>query len=345
MHDVMPTGIWPHNPLPPRQGNGHTRHALSIQSLARTWPSIGYHYSSCLHNAKLHRSFPASLCQQSRNASSHQPHHYWLAWGHQGSPLSPLPILATQRDSHHQGWSGPVRWGTCHSSCQVQQCQSTACLASTLSYTHWHQASISSRAVVPVLTQNNHSGQDLWQQPISHTSPWEDWHMLWSCQITGWQTQQNTCAIVCWSTSWNIWHPQKDLGFLLLWYVSYHGTAIKYAPHTAVHGDTFMNTVSKQSTLSQVAQLPHHRLQLDTASQWHNLHHPHLHSTCSPHPLHLQHQQLRWTRLQLFLPCQLSKRTPQHQCLWHPMPHLCSHEDQAVPAWHPDTWSRKSRNY
>ena len=28
-------------------------------------------------------------------------------------------------------------------------------------------------------------------------------------------------------------------------------------PHTAAHGDTSMNTVSKQPTLSQVAQLPH----------------------------------------------------------------------------------------
>ena len=33
-----------------------------------------------------------------------------------------------------------------------------------------------------------------------------------------------------------------------------------------------MNTVSKWSTLSQVAQLPHCRPQLNTAFQWHNLH-------------------------------------------------------------------------
>ena len=32
--------------------------------------------------------------------------------------LSPLPVLATQRDSDHQGQSGPVRWGTHHFSCQ-----------------------------------------------------------------------------------------------------------------------------------------------------------------------------------------------------------------------------------
>ena len=142
--------------------------------------------------------------------------------------------------------------------------------------------------------------------------------------------------------------PSERFGFLLLWYVSYHETAIKYTPamvpHTAVCRDTFVNAVSKWSTLSQVAQLPYCRLQQDTTSQWHNLHCPHLHNACNPHPLHLQHWQPRQTRLQLFLPCQLFKRTPQHQCLWHRMPHLCSHEDPAMPTWHPDAWSRKSKN-
>ena len=349
MHDATPTGIWPHNQLMPRQGNGHTRHTLSIQSLARPWPSIGYCYPPCPHNASLQGSLPAGLHQQSRNASSHQPHHYWLAQGHQGSPLSPLPVLATQRDSHCWGQSGLVRWSTHHSSCwkgespastasissrnnkvtvacmwkfllawhqqghwrscppvwnlhpipesefcstphtythtimpmadvcytylhtrrswppgsgqllleddlhsicstwpeqcqqgcltaerdvlrawhpqspslwqwptickcpvcwllyilghhtcnlkstlptiqwicwgmhqvyqtctpmsQVQQCWSTAFPISTLSYTHQHQTSIPSRAVVPVPAQNNHSGQDMQQWPISHTSP------------------------------------------------------------------------------------------------------------------------------------------------------------------------------
>ena len=143
--------------------------------------------------------------------------------------------------------------------------------------------------------------------------------------------------------------PCKRFGFLLLWYMSYHGTAIKYAPamvpHTSACGDTFVNAVSKQLTLSQVAQLPHFRLQQDTTSQWHNLHHPHLHHTCSPHPLHLQHWKPRWTRFQLFLPCQLFKRMSWNQCLWHPMPHLCSHKDPAMPTWHPNAWSRKSKNY
>ena len=64
-----------------------------------------------------------------------------------------------------------------------------------------------------------------------------------------------------------------------------------------------------------------------------------------PHTLHLQHWQPRWTRPQLFLPHQLFKGTPWHQCLWHSMPHLCSHEDRAMPTWYPDAWSRKSKNY
>ena len=143
--------------------------------------------------------------------------------------------------------------------------------------------------------------------------------------------------------------PSEIFGFLLLWYMSYHRTAIKYAPamvpHTAACGDTFMNTVSKWSTLSQVAQLPHIRFWLDTTSQQHNLHHPHLHSTCSPHLLYLQHQQPWWIRLQPFLPHQLFKGMPQHQCLQHAMPNLCCHEDPAMPTWHPDAWSRKSKNF
>ena len=51
--------------------------------------------------------------------------------------------------------------------------------------------------------------------------------------------------------------PSERFGFLLLWYVSSQGTAIKYAPamapHTASCGDTFVNAVSEQPTLSQVA--------------------------------------------------------------------------------------------
>ena len=73
-----------------------------------------------------------------------------------------------------------------------------------------------------------------------------------------------------------MYDTSERFGFLLLWYMSYHGTAIKYAPamvpHTATCGDTFVNAVSKQLTLSQVAQLPHSRLWLDTTSQQHNLH-------------------------------------------------------------------------
>ena len=126
MHDAMPAGIWPHNPLLPRQGNGHTRHTLSIQSPARPQPSIGYCYPPCLHNTNPQGSFPASLHQWPRNVGSHWPHHHWLAQGHQGSPSSPLSKLATQRFPHHWGWSSPVRWSTHHSSCQKGESPASA---------------------------------------------------------------------------------------------------------------------------------------------------------------------------------------------------------------------------
>ena len=71
---------------------------------------------------------------------------------------------------------------------------------------------------------------------------------------------------------------------------------------------------------------------------------PQLHSIWSPHLLQLQHQQPRWAKTQLSLPHQLFKKMPHHQCLWHPMLHLCSLKGLAVPAWHLDTWSRKSEN-
>ena len=64
--------------------------------------------------------------------------------------------------------------------------------------------------------------------------------------------------------------PFERFGFLLLWYMSSHRTAIKYAPamvpHTTAHGDTSVNAVSRQPTLSPVAQLPHCRLCWDPAS-------------------------------------------------------------------------------
>ena len=105
----MPAGIWPHNPLLPRQGNGHTRHTLLIQSLARPWFSIGYHYPSCPHNANLHGSFPASLCWWSRNESSCQPHHHWLARGHQEVP-HPLRPYWQHRETLNVE-DGLVLWG------------------------------------------------------------------------------------------------------------------------------------------------------------------------------------------------------------------------------------------
>ena len=62
-------------------------------------------------------------------------------------------------------------------------------------------------------TQNNHSGQDMQQQPISHASPWADWYTLRSCQITGWQTQQTLAPmyagqpVATYDTLLKIWVP------------------------------------------------------------------------------------------------------------------------------------------
>ena len=100
---------------------------------------------------------------------------------------------------------------TCTPMSQGQWCWSTAGPASTLHYTHQHQDSIPSGAIVPMPTLNNHSGQDMQQWPVSHTSSWADQHMLRSHQITGWQMQQNTCTTVCWSAHCDVWHTLQVL--------------------------------------------------------------------------------------------------------------------------------------
>ena len=75
------------------------------------WPSIGYCYLSCPHNAKPQRNFSASLHQWPRNVSSFWPHHYWLAQGHQGSPPTPSAHTGnTERPSSlRMVWSCKVK--------------------------------------------------------------------------------------------------------------------------------------------------------------------------------------------------------------------------------------------
>ena len=99
-----------------------------------------------------------------------------------------------------------------------------------------------------------------------------------------------------------------------------------------------VDTVPSGTTATLQVPTWHHFLVIQPAP-------PHLHSACILHLLHLQHWQPRQTRLQLFLPHQLFKGMPQHQCLWHPMPHLCHHKDPTMPTWHWDAWSRRSNNY
>ena len=155
---------------------------------------------------------------------------------------------------------------------QVQWCRSTSCLTSTPSYTNQHHClPSSSRAVVPMPTQDNHS-------QLRYATATHQPHKSMSRLTTGSESakaQAEKCSktlasLVCLSTSCNIWHPSKRFGFLLLWYASCHGTAIKYAPamvpHTTACGGTSVNAVWKQQTLSQVAQLQHHRLWQDPTS-------------------------------------------------------------------------------
>ena len=168
-----------------------------------------------------------------------------------------------------------ICWGmhqvcqTCSPTSQIQWCWSTSCLTSTLSYTHRHQASISSRAVVPMPTQDNHSSLDLQQPPISHTHPWADCTCSESAKAQAYKCSKILGPLYA-GQSVATCDTLQIFGFLLLWYTSYHGTAIKYAPamvpHTTVHGDTSLNKVWKQPTLSQVAPLPHLRLWQDTTS-------------------------------------------------------------------------------
>ena len=160
--------------------------------------------------------------------------------------------------------------------------------------------------------------------------------------------QQNTWTTVCWSTSYHIWHPLKDLGSC---YCDTHPTMEQLS---STHQQWFHIPPCMETPLWMQCQSSWH------CPKWHNCHTagsdktpllssttcitPHLHHACSPHLLHLQHWQPRWNRLQLFLPCQLFRRMPSHQCLQHLMPHLCSHGGPAMPAWHQDAWSRRSRN-
>ena len=199
------------------------------------------------------------------------------------------------------------------------------------------------------LTQNNHSSQDPQQQSIIHTCPWADWHTLWSHQITGWQTQQNTCATVCWSTSCNVWHPQKDMDSC------YCDTCPITEQLSSMHQQWFHILLHAETPSWMQCQSSWH------CPKWHNCHttgsdkRPLLSGTACSAPtstVHASHTHCTWNTGNPEEPgpscschTSCSKECPRHQHLWHPMPHLCNHEDLAMPTWHPDAWSRKSKNY
>ena len=209
---------------------------------------------------------------------------HWLLyiWGHNTQNLkSALPTIQWICWDMHQVCQ------TCTPMSQVQQCQSTAHLASTLEL---HLSTPSFHLQQSCCT-NADSEQPFWPRSTTMTHhPYKSVSRLTHALKPPNHRLTNAAKHLCHCMLVNqlqcMTHSER-FGFLLLWYMSYHGTAIKYAPamvpHTATCRETFVNTVSKQSTLSQVAQLPHHRLQLDTASQQPNLHH----ATCTVHAAHI----------------------------------------------------------
>ena len=103
---------------------------------------------------------------------------------------------------------------------QVQWCWSIACLASTLSYAHWHQASIPSRAIVLALTQNNHSMAKICNNDPSstqvHVSRSTHPLKLPNHRLTNVAKHLYHCMLV---NQLQHMTPSEKSGFLLLWYM------------------------------------------------------------------------------------------------------------------------------
>ena len=113
MHDAMPAGIWPHNLLLPRQGNGHTRHTLSIQSPTFHWISLS---DACImpdHKEAFQQAFISDPEMQALTDLmvtgwpkdiKEVPHPLCPYWQH--------------RVTLQWGQSSPARWSTHHPSCK-----------------------------------------------------------------------------------------------------------------------------------------------------------------------------------------------------------------------------------
>ena len=148
--------------------------------------------------------------------------------------------------------------------------------------------------------------------------------------------------VATYNTLWKIWVPATVIHFL---------PCNSYQVHTSNGSHILLHM---EAPLWMQCQSSWH------CPKWHNCHttgsvKTPLHSritcitcTCTMHAAHLcctcNTGNPDETGPQLFLPCQLFRRMPWHQCLQHPMPQLCSPKDLAMPTWHQDAWSRRSRN-
>ena len=159
--------------------------------------------------------------------------------------------------------------------------------------------------------------------------------------------QQNTCATVCWSTSCNIWHPLKDLGSC---YCDMHPTMEQLS---SMHHQWFHILPCMDTPLWMQCQSSWH------CPKWHNHHTAGskktllfsgatcITPTCTMHAAHIcctcttGNPDETGSSCSCHVHC--SEECPSTNACEHPMPHLCSHEDPAMPTWHQDAWSRRSR--
>ena len=247
-----------------------------------------------------------------------------------------------------------IHWGmhqvhqTCTPKSQIQWCQSPACLASTPSYTHWHQASISSTAVVPMPTQKTIPAKICNNDP----STIQVHEQIDICSEAA-KSQADKCSktlvplyagqpVAMYDTLWRIWVPATVI--CILPWNSYqvcssngstyccmwrhlHECSAK-AVDTAPSGTTATLQAPKRHhfSVAQPALPPPAPCMQPT-------------STAPATPA----TQMNQVPAILATPAvQKNAPAPMPQ---HPMPHLCSHKDPAMATWHQDAWSRKSRNY
>ena len=193
-------------------------------------------------------------------------------------------------------------------------------------------------------TQNNHSGQDMQQWPISHTKSGEQ---IDTCSEAA-KAQADKCSktlaplyagqpVAMYDTLQKIWVPATVI-HVLPWNsyqvcTSNGSTYCCIQRHLCECSVKVVNTVASGTTATLQVSDSTMLLSSTTCTAYA----AYTHCTCNtsnpdePSP-----------SCPLIMPA--VQKMPWHQCLWHPMPHLCSNEDLAMPAWHLDAQSRKSEN-